>query len=217
LIERNIRIVEEAHWLISEVLAHRRARLLQPPAPIALLSEVSDQGKSAAREGEIKLAWREADDFPGYWRLVAKVPLKEETFDQLLNGRSGYRAQYYLSPEEGVLFNYDVLSALAPALEQAFLGASLNVDWQLVRRSLAGPHAKVWVFEEKKAFDEAVSDALNPPRWVGNGATRGRKAPLPDHRSIDVKGTFIDPDSLQFRVDDYKLDRACDIFNKGYT
>ena len=86
-----------------------------------------------------------------------------------------------------------------------------------MRRSLAGPHAKVWVFEEKKAFDDAIPKSLNPDRWVENCATRGRRAPLPKHRSIDVKGVFLDPKSLKFQVDDYKLDRACDLFNKGYT
>lgn len=217
MIERNIRMVDEALWGISEALSDRRTRLLQPPDPMALLSKVSAEAKSAARAGDIKLAWEPADEFPGYSRLVAKVPLEEETFDQLFNGRSGYRAQYYLSPEEGVLYNYNLLSALAPALEQALLASHLGVDWQVVRKSLAGPHAKVWVFEEQSAFDEAVSETLNPYRWVKNGATRGRKAPLPQHRSMDVKGVFIHPESLEFRVDDHKLDRACDIFNKGYT
>jgi hypothetical protein len=210
-------MVDVAHWRVSDVLSSRRSRLLQPPDPIALLGKAKAESESAARKGEIKLVWQPADEFPGFSRAEAKVPLEEDTFDQLFNGRSGYRAQYYLSPEEGVLYNHDLLTTLAPALEQAFLAACLAVDWELVRRSLAGPHAKVWVFEEKKAFDEAIPESLNPDRWVENCATRSRRAPLPHHRSIDIKGVFLHPESLEFRVDDYKLDRACDIFNKGYT
>jgi hypothetical protein len=217
LTKRAMRLVDEDIWRLSELSSERRARLLQPLDPVALLNQVAVDAQSAAAGGTIKLQWQRSDDFPGYSRLVAKVPLKEETFDQLFNGRSGYRAQYYLSPEEGVLYNRDLLAILLPALMQALIAAPLGVDEVLVRRSLAGPHAKVWVFEEKQAFDEAPSDTLNPPRWFDNKAIPGRRAPLPEHLSIEVKGVFIHPQKLDFRVYEYKLDRACDLFNKGYT
>ncbi len=215
--ERIVRAVDKDLWAISDALGDRRARLLEPPGPIPLLSKVGADGEAAAKAGKINMTWQPADEFPGYSRLVAKVPLEEDTFDQLFNGRSGYRAQYYLSPEEGVLYNYDLLAVILPVLEHAVQASPLNVDWQLVCKSLRGPHAKVWVFEEQKAFDDALPDTLNPVRWVQNQATRGRRAPLPPHRSIEVKGVFIHPETLQLRVDDYKLDRACDIFRKGYT
>src|SRR4051794_13471296 len=106
LIERNVRLVDRDVWRLSELLTERRARLLQPLAPMALLDQVAVEAQSTAAARAIKLQWQPSDDFPGYSRLVAQVPLREETFDQLFNGRSGYRAQYYLSPEEGVLYNH---------------------------------------------------------------------------------------------------------------
>jgi hypothetical protein len=73
------------------------------------------------------------------------------------------------------------------------------------------------VYADKAAFDEAQENTLNPPRWVTNRATRGRRTPLPTHLMIDVNGAFIEPESLHVFVDDHKLDRPVDLFNKGYT
>jgi hypothetical protein len=139
------------------------------------------------------------------------------TLDQLFNGRSGYRAQYYLSPEEGILYNRDILEGLVPAIKRAYDKQPLEVAFNLIEQSLRAPHSKIWVFEERAAFDEAEPETLNPQRWVENGATRGRKAPLPSHGKMDVKGTFLRPDSLELFIDPIKLDRAWDLFSRGYT
>jgi hypothetical protein len=42
-----------------------------------------------------------------------------ETFDALFNGRSGYRAQYYLSCIEGIAFNATLVGALLDPLKIA--------------------------------------------------------------------------------------------------
>jgi hypothetical protein len=164
------------------------------------------------------LAWKESSERAGYFRIVTEIPLTETTFDQLFNGRSGYRAQYYLSPEEGILFNYSLLQALVPVLKVTYSKQPLNVSFDLIERSVLTPHAKVWVFNEQPAFDEAKENTLNPPRWVHNGATRGRKAPLPSHHMLELKGSFIHPIiTHDFFVSDLKLDRAWDLHSKGYT
>jgi len=91
------------------------------------------------------------------------------------------------------------------------------VPIKLVDSSWLAPHAKLWVAGDIQAFDEAQADTLNPERWVANGATRGRKAPLPVHGMIELKGTFIEPATSELFIDAAKLDRACDIFNRGST
>jgi hypothetical protein len=175
------------------------------------------EADSAGADGAIRLDWEASCSFPGYFRVVAQIPIAAGIFDQLFNGRSGYRAQYYLSPEEGVLYNRDLLSVLSPAIQQTYRRAPLDVNLELIRHSLAGPHSKIWIFEDKLAFDDAEVDTLNPPRWVLNGATRGRKAPLRVPCAVDVKGAFIHPERLDVQVDEMKADRACDLFRKGYT
>lgn len=137
---------------------HRRARLINAISPGALLAQVERDAVEAAERHSIPLCWQESTDEgrEGYFRVSAQIPLGEVTFDQLLNGNSGYRAQYYLSPEEGVLFNRDVLAALAPAIEESYRKRPLRVPIEHVRRSLNAPHAKIWVFNEIQAFDEAA-------------------------------------------------------------
>lgn len=214
---RVVREVPEALWQVTAALGDRQSRLLSPPTPMSLVATIATEAAAAAEIGAIRCDWKASCVFPGYFRSVAVVPLSAETFDCLFNGRSGYRAQYYLSPEEGVLFNRDILAALETSLETAFSRADLNIPWSLARTSFAGPHSKLWVFDEVPAFDCAQADTLNPPRWVSNAAARGRKAPLPPDCALDVKGAFIHPTTLDLQVDELKADRACDLFRKGYT
>jgi hypothetical protein len=214
---RLTRIVNIADWSLSDALRERRERLLDVPQPEHLLSRLITESEEAARRGLVALEWQESCERPGYFRLVAQIPLTETTFDQVFNGRSGYRAHYYLSPEEGVLYNRDILDGLVPAIETAYGQRSLTIEFGLVEKSMRAPHSKMWVFQERAAFDDAAPAALNPPRWVANGAVRGRKAPLPSHHMIDVKGAFIQPSTNALFVDELKLDRPLDLFNRGYT
>jgi hypothetical protein len=214
---RVIRIVDPSIWRLSDALGERRSRLLNTPSPSELRQHTITQAIEASRKGLTQLDWQESCECRGYFRLVAQIPLSETTFDQLFNGPAGYRAQYYLSPDEGVLYNRDILSGLEPALRLAYVRQPLGVDFSLVEKSIRAPHSKIWVFGEQKAFDDAADNTLNPPRWVENDATRGRKAPLPKHFMIDVKGAFLHPASNDLFVDELKLDRACDLFRTGYT
>lgn len=211
------RMVDRESWRLSAALADRSPRLLDVPTPEALLQSVIAEAQGEGTAGGIVLTWQPSKERPEYFRLVAQVKLSVTIFDQFINGRSGYRAQYYLSPEEGILYNRDAIEGLWPALKHACTVKPLGVDLSLVERSAQAPHSKIWVFEEKRAFKEAVPDALSPPRWVENSAALGRRAPLPDHLMIDVKGTFIHPETSDLFVDDLKMDRAWDIFRRGFT
>src|SRR5215831_4257233 len=77
----------------------RRHRLLNPLPPESLLEGVLREGERSAVAGLVTLQRQPASDPaapPGYFRTVAQIPVTETTFDLLFNGRSGYRAQYYL-------------------------------------------------------------------------------------------------------------------------
>ena len=210
-------MVEPEAWRLSDVLGQRKGRLHEVPKPEDLLDRAIAEAQEASSAGFIQLIWQHSSECPGYFRLIAQIPLSEVTFDQLFNGRSGYRAQYYISPEEGILYNRDILNGLRLAIKMASVNQPLDIGFDLIERSMLGPHSKVWVFGEQAAFDEAAPAALNPPRWVESGATRGRRAPLPSHRTMELKGAFIQPGSNNLFVDDLKLDRAWDLFKRGYT
>lgn len=116
---RLIRMVEDETWIISDVLGDRKLRLVYVPQPKDLLERVIKEAALAAQSGSIRLEWHPSRERAEYFRLVAQIPVTEITFDQLFNGRSGYRAQYYLSPEEGVLYNRDIINGLVSVLESA--------------------------------------------------------------------------------------------------
>ena len=215
---RTLRAGPAAEWTLGPEIVSRHSRLHDVPPPDLLLAKVIEEASHAAERDLIRLRWQEADECQGFFRLIAEIPLKEEvTFDQFFNGRSGYRARYYLSPEEGVLYNRDVLQGLKSPLSNAYMQQTLAEPLEIVLRTVDAPHAKVWVFGETAAFDSSPENSLNPHRWVENGATRGRRTPLPSHLTLDVKGAFLRPSTGELFVDSLKLDRACDLFRKGYT
>ncbi len=182
-----------------------------------LLQKVVSEALQAVEQREASLCWQRCDERLGFYRVWAQFPLNRDTFDQLFNGRAGYRAQYYLSPEEGALFNRYLVEALLEPVRCAYNAAPLEVSVSLMECSLLSPHAKVWVYRDQEAFDDAAPDTLNPPRWVDAGANRGRRAPLPDHYKLDLKGSFIHPETREFWVDELKLERPCDLFRSGFA
>jgi hypothetical protein len=216
---RLMRVVPADLWVLSTDLDSRRARLIDAIRPEGLLHCIAADAQAAAEHRAVPLCWQESTDEgrAGYFRLSAQVPLTESTFDQFFNGNSGYRAQYYLSPEEGILYNHDAIGALLPSIEASYQHQPLRVPLEFVQRSLQAPHAKIWVFNEIPAFDSAAPEGLNPPRWVKHNASRGRRAPLPGHLMLDLKGAFINFATNDLYVCELKLDRATDLFRTGYT
>jgi hypothetical protein len=100
---------------------------------------------------------------------------------------------------------------------QACAQRGLRASPDLLSASLTAPHAKVWVFDDQEAFDGALPQTLNPERWVANGGNGGRRAPLPSHLCLDVKGAFLHPRTEELFIDESKLDRAWDLFRKGFA
>ena len=220
-----LRMVSPQEWDLSKLPdAARRERLLNPPSAECLLTYLIDEATHAAERGDISLNWEPAKDkkVPSnhYFRLSTQISVNECIFDLLFNSRSGYRAQYYLSPEEGILYNRQIIDTLIPAIRTAYDRKPCRIKFQLIERSLCTPHAKIWVFEnrdEKNPFVEAAENTLNPTRWVKHCASLGRRCPLPDCLKIDLKGSFIDPQTGCFFVDELKVGRPCDLHCKGYT
>ncbi|TIQ44614.1 hypothetical protein [Mesorhizobium sp.] len=214
-----MRMVGEQEWVLSEAISVARARrLLNPLTAEDLLASILAEIDRAVRDRNFELDWETACERPGFWRFTAKFPVAEATFDQLFNGRSGYRAQYYLSPEEGLLFNRKIIESLEDTIHRASSVKPISVGFDLIVHSLRMAHAKIWIADERAAFDDAVLGGLQPQRWwSATGARRGCRAPLPVSPKIDLKGSFIDPETGSFWVDPLKERRAWDLYEKGFS
>jgi hypothetical protein len=139
------------------------------------------------------------------------------THDILSNGRSGYHAPYYLSPEKGIIYNRQIIDGIIPAIQTGYNRKPLqNIPFALIERSLRTPHSKIWIFNNTEVFNNAPDYTLNPSRWVKFNTTLGRKSPLPDFPKIDLQGSFIDPCTDDYFIDELKLERRCDLHRKGF-
>lgn len=114
-----------------------------------------------------------------------------------------------LSPED--------LISLIPAIKRAYSNAPLPVNFTQVEGSVRGEFSKIWIFEDGDAFNGAQDYTLNPPRWVKNQATLARRAPLPAHLTVDLKGTFVNLETGEPWVHELKLDRANDLHTRGFA
>jgi hypothetical protein len=87
---RSFRRVSIKHWPVSSLADDRYQRLLSGPDPLSLLLRLVSEAEVAAQAKRITAKWQEADECPGYWRVVAQIPLPVQAFAGSLEG---YRAR----------------------------------------------------------------------------------------------------------------------------
>jgi len=177
----------------------RRERLLNPPPAEDLLTILCGEAMTSATRGDIATRLQDGEDMKGFFRALATIPVSADTFDLLFNGRSGYRAQYYLSVEAGGLFNRLAMAALFGPLRIA----SNEMD---AHRSWAGPWSKIWVTGDSEPFKKAPAGEFQPRRWAARLSV-WLSAPRPDAPCVDVKGTWLSASDKGFALDPDKADR----------
>ena len=192
LMSRPTRMVSKDRWRLDDLGdPERTSRLLNPPSSLALMTAVAADAARAAHDDQICPDWDPSFRRPGFGRILATIPVSRDHFDQLFNGRSGYRAQYCLSVKEGRQYNRALVDALVPALRYAHANLSdPRLRWCDVEQSLTGSYSKIWIADDQEHFQNAPA-ALHVPGWMGWGL----RVPLPSSPKLDVKGTFIRPGS----------------------
>jgi hypothetical protein len=135
-----MRLVDAYEWDLSNMLDRARAaRLLAPLEPEALLTTIAQQTSNAVAAGQGRWCWQDGEEMLGCGRTIFVLPLlNADTYDFLFNGRSGYRAQYYLSCGEGDQFNAKLVSLLLGPTRSIFERDPKNFLWKNVARSLRG-------------------------------------------------------------------------------
>ena len=163
-----MRMVETAKWDLSGMRDRSRAaRLMAPPSGEDLIHVVAAEVRNTALKGQASWHWQEGREMAGCGRAIASFPLDAETFDTLFNGRSGYRAQYYLSCIEGIAFNAMLVGALLTSLNVA---CERTMPDQLAasRWSFEGPESKAWVLGDNAPFIAAREGEFSPSRLLKN-------------------------------------------------
>jgi hypothetical protein len=206
-----MRIVDPTEWDLGGMRDRARARRLQEaPPPEVLVSNIGREARNAAISGPRSLTWQVGEVMAGHGRAIAVIPLERNTFDALFNGLSGYRAQYYLSVEDGIEFNRLLVDALIEAARLIHEREAAKLAWKCFQHSFNGPWSKVWIHCDSQAFMNAPRGELRPWRCAEDHPTSiGLCAPLPAETALDLKGTWVADADQSHRQDvDWKGDRA---------
>jgi hypothetical protein len=219
--DAQMRMVDLAEWDLSgmeERDRDRAARLLDPPSGEELISAVAAQALEAAIQGRSSWSWQHGKVMAGCGRAIGSFPLYADTFDALFNGRSGYRAQYYLSCQEGIEFNARLISALQKPLRLACERAPTDLVASL-QHSFEGPYSKIWVLCDGGPFCGAPKDEFKPRSWFErNPASMGLRAPFPDLPGIEIKGSWMNNSDHHYQEDTtWKGDRHRRLAETGFV
>ena len=142
-----------------------------------------------------------------------------QTGDALFNGPFGYRAQYWLSPEQGLSANAALLAALTPKL----LGSLDACTDQALSRidicaAISAASAKIWIREALFVADQKAD--LDVDRWIDNARDGAELAKLglmaPEITKFEIKGALIDPYGHEVVPAD-KIRRHYQIHHYGFS
>lgn len=214
-----MRMVDQSDWDLSDMHDRDRAwRLLNPPPAEDLIATIAREAMEHARHPQSFWECEPGKDMKDCSRAHAVVPLRPEMFDALFNGRSGYRAQYHLSEEEGREYNALLVGALIPAIQRIYDHRTGRPDWSELKHSLAGPWSKIWVFGDSGPFKDAADGDFLPRRWADRAARSvWIRAPLPADPALDVKGTWVSSLDHLYKQDPCKADRDHQIWLAGHA
>jgi hypothetical protein len=192
----NFVTIDQAEW------GHRTQGEIDPVTLIDAVHQEIDQ-LANQRQYEISAHKQQANDNPGYERIWIDFPVRPTLFDQFFNGRSGYRAQHYASPQNGEAFNRLLLETIAPSLLEI---SRKEFTPEFFRQSLLGAYTKfcfpkTLTDQANNPFLARLRESIAVPKWrkywePKAPPRKGLLAPLQDPEgecSILINGTFIDP------------------------
>jgi hypothetical protein len=214
-----MRMVDTVEWDLSGMRDRSRAaRLMAPPNGDDLINVVATEARNAALQGQASWRWQDGREMAGCGRAIASFPLHTETFDTLFNGRSGYRAQYYLSCIEGIAFNAAFVGALLASLNIACERTSPD-QLPASRWSFEGPESKAWVLGDSAPFAAGRDGEFSPRRWIDRSSAPSPwlRAPYPDKPGIEVKGTWVSNIDQKYMTDPDKADRHYTMHERGHA
>lgn len=196
---------------IAETEPDRAAALEQAPSERGLLSALRQTFDGSLSRGETRFGYERASDPRGGHRIVIQFHVGCQLFDWFFNGRTGYRAAFQRSPNNGRRFNAEVIETIRDRagdglpehvpgrqLDEAFrdVGA-IRIRRDTVTSSLSPELSKIWFCPLRIGRDggiEQVALGLGGPRIKVEGAGRWA-APHPEDADawVAVFGAFLGP------------------------
>ena len=198
----------------DHVSEERRARLSTAGSFAALVQSVIVDASNIALRVEPGRAAGLSDCLQPLFTL--DLP---NTGDALFNGPFGYRAQYWLGPENGVAANGALLNALSPKLLAALPTCN---DERLTRidvcAAIRAVSAKIWIRESSALLNPTADLAVE--RWALAAQSGVELAKLgvmaPEAIKFEIKGALLDPHGHEV-IPASKISRHWQIHHYGYS
>jgi hypothetical protein len=193
-------VSEEIWTLTSDVEADVRTGILEEVDPLSLVERFTNRALEAlkyqSKERCIARYEEQSDDKTHRRDCVVIAIGDRKLFNQLFNGRCGYRAMNYHSPNLGFSYNSLLVDAVLRKLKLQS-NTSLNGDTR-----------KIWpLFELTRAKGQ-----LSIERWREE---KGKYIFCPKCPAVVVKGGFLDADSTE---KDFKEGRRSqELHNTGFA
>ena len=214
-------IVPAREWKLKEAVgACRRTRLLETPFD-SIVQQIADEAVLT------EYRWCEIEKLRNAKRIWIRLALPPQTVDLFHNGAGGYRAQFYLSVEQGEAANACVInSLLRRARILCAAQPNLSCRWESLEASLCHRDAKIWIHEGAWLSDnKPCVRNLIVDRWERNSykiTLAYRFEPCwakltPDSEiHLELKGGCVDQ---AFRSIDVSLkpSRSRELYEHGYT
>lgn len=198
---------------IAKVDAKRSESLEDAPAFEMIVAQLHDAISHAIASNHFRCG---TDFYREHQRAIFQFQVSRDLYDYFFNSRSGYRAQYWISPEQGQAANAQCLQEISRVILTAMPGSfearqiQVENDWtgrkdidvgacKMLRswlmESLGHPAAKIWICERLMSGNVGplqsipISEAprLSVPRWP----TALAPYPIAALAWLDLKGGFV--------------------------
>lgn len=177
-------------WSFKNIDSERARRLGAAKSPNALIKAVECALRKGIESKKIKIGLdcRQTDQGTER-RAIVQFEIDSDIYDWFFNARTGYRAQFWVSPETGTNFNRNIISALKILLEtklpqdvevrliqSAFDGHSREdydvggdtVPRDSIIKSLDPSVSKIWICERKIRNDTGMMQDFSLALFRGN-------------------------------------------------
>jgi hypothetical protein len=231
---------------IERAYPDRAAKLAKAGSADALIEGLNDALKKALT-ADVRVGFDGIGNDLSAPRVWIQFPVPAELYDWFFSARTGYRAQYWISPHVGHAFNAQLIQRLRMTIEgwAPCSGVEGRAIWvqtdngypefidkgprtegrDSILTSLTPEVSKVWICERQI---QRHGGALVDMRPIGMRSSElcvprwgraGRWAPLPDDGDawLDIKGGYVQPDGRVVQPNKSPEKRANDLHKTGDT
>lgn len=158
-------------WDFSEIRKHdalRAARLERAGSSDELISALENELERAIGDGKVRFGLDSVSNEFKECRVIIQFSVNRDVYDWFFNARTGYRAQFWVSPEVGLAFNQRLVDRLrvilcerltAPVEARRIIvqydgqtrqekdGGECSLRLWGIERSLVPQASKIWICE----------------------------------------------------------------------